>query len=85
VVGLTVIPVGLVFLLFVLPWWASAVLWVVTPVSLVLLEKKFFPPVAAEPYGSARDVKRSAIRFWLIAPPVLILTCLVFWEIFIGD
>jgi hypothetical protein len=84
-VGLTVIPAGLILLLFVLPFWASAVLWVVTPVSLVLLGKKYFPPVAAEPYGSARDVKRSAIRFWLIAPPVLILTCLVIWEIFTGD
>jgi hypothetical protein len=72
IAGSQVLAAGLFLSLFLLSWWASALLILGTIAALVLLPDAVFPPVAVEPFGSAADTKRAAFRFWLAAPIALI-------------
>jgi hypothetical protein len=78
-----VLAVGLFFPLFFLPWWASTLLILGTIAALVALPDAMFPPVVAEPFGSAADTKRAAFRFWLVAPfamVALVAIVVVMWR-----
>ena len=64
----------LIVLLFLLPWWASVALIVGVPLAFLVIVDAMFPPVAAEPFGSAAETKRAAIHFWIAAPIVAAIT-----------
>jgi hypothetical protein len=70
-VGSQVLAIALVVALFIVPWWVSAMLMIGVPLAFMALVDALFPPVAAEPFGSAADTRRAAVRFWLFAPLAL--------------
>ena len=63
---------GLLFSLFLLPWWASTMLIIVSIAGMLVLPDLLFPPVVAEQFGSVADTKHAALRFWIAAPIALI-------------
>ncbi len=83
IVASQVLGLGLIVTLFLLPWWASAVLITGAILGLVLLPDVLFPPVVAEQFGSAADTKLAALRFWLAAPIalfVLVAAAVAMWR-----
>lgn len=63
----------LVLTLLVLPWWGAVLALVGAVFALPVAINLLIPLVPAEPFGSAADIKRAAIHFWLIAPIALVI------------
>jgi hypothetical protein len=69
--GSQVLAMVLFLAALLLPWWASTMVIIAAIVGMAVLPDAIFPPVVAEQFGSAADIRRAAVRFWMAAPIAL--------------
>lgn len=85
VVCAELLALPLVLTLLVLPWWGAVLALVGAVFALPVVVNLLIPLVPAEPFGSAADIKRAAIHFWLIAPIALVILVAVLMAVVTGQ
>lgn len=72
---------GLVAAFLLWSWWVAVVAVAVTVLGLSYLIAVVFPLVPLEAAGSSAGIRRSAVRFWLLAPAALTVTILLVLQV----